>query len=165
MALWRLVCLVAFRPTPKFFNRWRVFLLKCFGCEADGRPFVSASAEIKIPWHLALADRACLGDRVVVYNLARIEIGERATIAQEAYLCCGTHDLSNPDLRLMTGAIRIGADVFVGARAFVLPGVLIGRAAVIGACAVVTRDVGELEVVVGNPARAIARRTFHSNHP
>jgi putative colanic acid biosynthesis acetyltransferase WcaF len=158
MVLWRLVWLVAFRMTPKFCNRWRIFLLRCFGCEVAGRPFVSATVEIKIPWHLTLADRSCLGDGVVAYNLARIEIGERATVAQETYLCCGTHDLSDPNMPLMTGAIRIGADAFIGARAFVLPGIVIGRAAVVGACAVVTKDVAEGDIVAGNPARMIGKR-------
>lgn len=158
MALWHLAWLVAFRTSPKFCNRWRIFLLRCFGCKVDGKPFVSATAEIKMPWRLTLADRACLGDKVIVYNLDRIMIGERATIAQEAYLCCGTHDLSNSNLPLMTGPIQIGADAFVGARAFVLPGIVIGRAAVIGACSVVTRDAPEFAIVAGNPAREIGRR-------
>ena len=39
--------------------------------------------------------RACLGERSVAYSLGTIEIMEGATVAQEAYLCTGTHDFSD----------------------------------------------------------------------
>jgi putative colanic acid biosynthesis acetyltransferase WcaF len=51
----------------------------------------------------------------------------------------------------------IGKNAFVGARAFVLPGVRIGERAIVGACSVVTRDVESDAVVAGNPARVINR--------
>ena len=51
--------------------------------------------------------------------------------------------------------VMIGDDVFVGYRALVLPGVTIGDGAVIGAGAVVTRDVEARTVVAGNPARSL----------
>jgi acetyltransferase-like isoleucine patch superfamily enzyme len=51
--------------------------------------------------------------------------------------------------------VSIGDDVFVGARAVILKGVHIGNGAVIGAGAVVTRDVPAYAVVAGNPARIV----------
>jgi acetyltransferase-like isoleucine patch superfamily enzyme len=51
--------------------------------------------------------------------------------------------------------VRYGA--WIGARAIILPGVTIGRNAVVGAGSVVTRDVPEFSVVVGNPARVLKR--------
>jgi sugar O-acyltransferase (sialic acid O-acetyltransferase NeuD family) len=54
-----------------------------------------------------------------------------------------------------TGEVHVGVAAFVGAGATVLPGVRIGRRALVGAGAVVTRDVGDFEVVVGNPARVV----------
>ena len=157
-ALWRAVWLVAYRPTPKFMNRWRLFVLRCFGCKMEGKPFVSSSSEVRIPWHLSLRHRACLGESVVIYNLDHVTVGERATIAQQSYLCCGTHDLTDPNLPLVTGPIIIHEDVFVGARAFIMPGVTLGRSAVVGACAVVVKDVCEGEIVAGNPAKRIRMR-------
>lgn len=103
-------------------------------------------------------DRSCLGDRANAYSLGEIEIGARAVVAQEVYLCTGTHDLTNPALPLIVGKITIGDDAFLGARAFVLPGVSIGRGAVVGACSVVTKDVPEGAVVAGNPAQVLRQR-------
>ncbi len=110
-------------------------------------------ARIQIPWRLTLHDRACLGDRANAYSLGEIEIGSNATIAQEAYLCTGTHRFDDPVRPLQTSKIMIGEGAFVGARAFIMPGVSIGAGAIVGACAVVTKDVPANTVVVGNPAR------------
>ncbi len=53
--------------------------------------------------------------------------------------------------------VEIGARTWIGMGAIVLPGVAIGEGAIVGAGAVVTRDVDANEVVVGNPARPLAR--------
>jgi putative colanic acid biosynthesis acetyltransferase WcaF len=90
--------------------------------------------------------------------LGPIAIAEGATIAQEAYLCTGTHDFSDAALPLQTAAIAIGVDAFVGARALILPGVTIGDRAVVGAGAVVPKDVPPGAIVAGNPARIIGVR-------
>ena len=113
---------------------------------------------VQIPWKLTMHDRAALGDGACAYSLGEIEIGARATIAQEAYLCTGTHDFASLRLPLQTAPIRVGEDAFVGARAFVLPGVNIGARAIVGAMSVVTRDVPPDVVVAGNPARVVKQR-------
>jgi putative colanic acid biosynthesis acetyltransferase WcaF len=152
--VWALFC----SWTPKPLNGWRLFWLKCFGATIEGKPFVHQHARIQIPWNLTLRDRSCLGDRANAYSLGEIEIGVGGTVAQEAYLCTGTHDFGHPALRLRVAKIMIGPHAFVGARAFILPGVVVGEAAIVGAGAVVTRDVAPAMIVAGNPARVIGRR-------
>jgi len=156
--LWEFCWFVFCRWTPKPANPWRLFWLDVFGAKIEGKPFVHQRARIEIPWHLTLRDRACLGDRANAYSLGEIEICERATIAQEAYLSTGTHDFSQPALQLLTAKITIGADAFVGARAFIMPGITIGARSLVGACSVVTKDVPEDSVAAGNPCRVLRRR-------
>lgn len=55
-------------------------------------------------------------------------------------------------------AVIIGDDVWIGTRAIILPGVTIGRGAIVGAGAIVTKDVPEYAIVGGNPARIIRYR-------
>jgi len=153
MLLWGFVWFAACRWTPKPLNRWRLAWLRLFGARIEGTPFVHQAARVQIPWNLHLRHRACLGDRANAYSLGPIEIGEGATVAQEAYLCAGTHDFKDPNLPLVTAPITIGPRAFIGARAFILPGVTVGEGAVVGACSVVTRDVPAGAVVAGNPAR------------
>ena len=102
--------------------------------------------------------RACLGERANAYSLGKIEILEGATVAQEAYLCTGTHEFSNPLLQLIVKKITIEAHAFIGARAMIMPGVKIGKNAVVGAMSVVTKDVSPDQVVAGNPAKEIGIR-------
>jgi putative colanic acid biosynthesis acetyltransferase WcaF len=158
MILWDYCWTIFCSWTPKPLNGWRLFWLKVFGAHIQGTPFIHQRARIQIPWNLILHDRACLGDRASAYSLGIIEIKARATVAQEAYLCTGTHDFSDPNIPLMTGSIVIEEDVFVGARAFILPGVTLHQGSVIGACSVVTKDVDPWIFVAGNPARFLKKR-------
>src|SRR5437588_5230349 len=151
---WTLFCVW----TPKPLNGWRLFWLRVFDARIDGTPFVHQRARIAIPWNLTLRDRACLGDRANAYSLGEIEVGERATIAQEAYLSTGSHDFSHPSIPLTAAKITIGADAFIGARAFVLPGVTIVGRSVIGACSVVTENVPPDVFAAGNPCRVLRPR-------
>ena len=156
---WRLSWLVFCRWTPKFFNPWRVFVLKAFGANLSGMPFIHSTARIQIPWNLTMRNRACLGECANAYSLGKIEILERATVAQESYLCTGTHNFKDPNLQLITKPITIGKNAFIGARAMILPGVSIGDHAIVGAMSVVSKDVPDHQIVAGNPAKKIAEKT------
>ncbi|OAM91307.1 hypothetical protein AW736_03865 [Termitidicoccus mucosus] len=159
MLLWNFTWAALCAWTPKPLNFWRLIVLRCFGAKLSGTPFVHSRARIQIPWRLTMRHRACLGDRANAYTLGPVVIEEAATICQEAYLCTGTHDFSSPAIPLQTSPVHIGAHAFVGARAFVLPGISVGPRAIIGACSVVTKNVPADAIVAGNPARAIGRRT------
>jgi putative colanic acid biosynthesis acetyltransferase WcaF len=156
--LWEFCWTVFCAWTPKPLNEWRLFWLRVFDAKIHGTPFVHQRARIAIPWNLTMHDRACLGDRANAYTLGEIEIGARATVAQEAYLSTGSHDFSQVEMPLVTGKITIGDDAFVGARAFVLPGITIGSRSVIGACSVVTHDVPANVIAAGNPCQVLRPR-------
>jgi len=111
-----------------------------------------------MPWKLRLEDHATLGEGVIVYNLGHVTLKARSTVAQFSYLCAGSHDVNQRTLPLITGPITIGEDVFVGAKAMILPGVFVGKEAVVGAGSVVTKDVQPHVVVAGNPAKPIGKR-------
>jgi len=158
MLLWEYVWDIFCVWTPKPANAWRIFWLKAFGAKIYGCPFVHQRARIQIPWNLTMHDRACLGDRANAYTLGQIEIFEHATVGQEVYLSTGTHAFNKETMNLITSKITIKANAFIGARAFVLPGITIGEFAIVGACSVVTKDVEAWTVVGGNPAKFIKKR-------
>ncbi len=155
LLLWSAVwpCLCGWTPKP--LNGWRLFVLRRFGMKTGVRSFVHSRARIQKPWNVTMEPGSCLGDRANLYSLDTITLGRDCIIAQEAYLCTGSHEKEITGWPLVTAPIHVGERAFVGARAFVLPGVKIGRHAVVGACAVVTRDVPEWTTVVGNPARPL----------
>lgn len=76
-------------------------------------------------------------------------------------ICTGTHDV-DPVVRRESGGsfaypIAIEDDCWIGARATILPGVVIGKGSIVAAGAVVTKDVGEYCVVGGVPASFIKK--------
>lgn len=153
--VWQIIWLILCRPTPKILNFWRLFWLRLFGAKINGRPFVHSTARINCPWNLSLKNLSCIGDRATLYALGKITVEERAVIAQEAYICTGTHDFEDENFSLITHDILIEKNSFVGARAFVMPGITIGESAIVGACSVVTKDVDKGKKVAGNPAEVI----------
>lgn len=165
LLVWEYAWLLFCSWTPKPANPWRIFWLRLFGATIYGTPFVHQRARIQIPWNLTLHDHACLGDRANAYSLGKIEIHEHATVAQEAYLCTGTHAFNEPAMNLITAPITIGAYSFIGARAFIMPGVVIGNNAIVGACSVVTKDVSTHSIVAGNPAQVVNNRNISRSAP
>ena len=94
----------------------------------------------------------------------RVEIGEYTTMGARTYITDHTHGTVEPDdLKLpprhrklySKGPVVIGKYVAIGEGCIILPGVTIGDHSVIGANAVVTKDVPPYSVVAGNPAKVI----------
>jgi acetyltransferase-like isoleucine patch superfamily enzyme len=91
-----------------------------------------------------------------------IEVGARTLIAPNCSFYSGRHPL-DPFVRNGTkgpedGApIKIGEDCWIGGNSIILPGVTIGKGVTVGAGSVVTKDVPDFVVVVGNPARILKK--------
>jgi maltose O-acetyltransferase len=93
----------------------------------------------------------------VVLDVCRVEIGDYTMFGPAVQLCTAAHPL-NASLRRSreySKPISIGTDCWLGAGAVVLPGVKIGSRSVIGAGSVVTKDVPEGVLAVGNPCRVL----------
>ncbi len=161
-ALWGLVYLFLFRPSPRIAHGWRRFLLSAFGARIGKGVRVYPSARIWGPWNLALGDYSVLGDRVDCYCVAPIVIGAHAVVSQYSYLCAASHDEKDPGFALRTAPIRIGEGAWVAADVFVGPGVTIGEGAVVGARSSVFKDVEPWVVAVGTPARMIRKREMNA---
>ncbi|MEL7585555.1 MAG: hypothetical protein AAGU19_02495 [Prolixibacteraceae bacterium] len=159
--LWKVTSLLLFRPfTLRFFRRWRVLVLKCFGAKLQWSSLVHATVKIWAPWNLEMGTYACLGPDVDCYNQGKITIGAHATVSQKSYLCASSHDISDSLHSLIIAPIVIETQAWVAADAFIGPGVRIGQGAVIGARSAVFKDVDAWTVVGGNPAGFIKARTI-----
>jgi putative colanic acid biosynthesis acetyltransferase WcaF len=156
--LWAIVWLFLYRPSPRPFHAWRRMLLRGFGAKIGRGAMPYPSAVVWAPWNLTMGDHSTLGDGADCYCVARISIGDRASVSQRAYLCAASRDLDDPDHPLMTAPIVIERHGWVAAEAYVGPGVTIGEGGVVAARAVAVRDVLPWTVVGGNPARLIRKR-------
>jgi putative colanic acid biosynthesis acetyltransferase WcaF len=155
--LWALVHPL-FRYSPRIFWSWRIWILRMFGASVGSDVHIHPTVMITLPWNLLIGSEASVGDRVILYNLGLISIGAAATISQGAHLCAGTHDYLRADLPLLKVPISIGEGAWICADSFVGPGVKIGNYAIVGARAVVMRDVDDWSIVVGNPAKVVKSR-------
>ncbi len=156
--LWTLVSPL-FKYSPRLFRRWRRFLLRLFGARVGKSVCIHPSAKIFIPWNLEIGDWSSVGFDALLYNLGPMKIGERVTISQRAHLCGGSHDFRNPTMPLLKLPVVVRDEAWVCADSFIGPGVSVGERAIIGARAVVVKNVEENTIMVGNPAKVTATRT------
>ena len=93
------------------------------------------------PWKLSLGDDVWIGEDAWLLNLEPITVGDSVCISQGVLLCTGSHDPLSPTLEYDNKPISLEPGCWVAARATVLRGVTIGAGAVVGATALVVRDV------------------------
>lgn len=157
-ALWSLTWLVLAAWTPPPLNRWRCFLLRCFGAEIAPTGFVYGSAKVWYPPHLEVGAFARVSPGVTVYNVAKVTLLDYAIVSQGTHLCSATHDIEDVNFQTVARPITIGRRAWVAAECFVGPGVTVGEGAVLGARGVAFRDLDPWTVYVGSPARAVKKR-------
>jgi acetyltransferase-like isoleucine patch superfamily enzyme len=107
--------------------------------------------------HLRIGNDCAIG-RVDIQLHAPVTIGDCVVINDGCRLLTGSHDIHSTKWELTVEPIVVEDYAWLATNAIVLPGVTIGRGAVVGAGAVVTKSVPPLEVVAGNPARPIGQR-------
>jgi len=112
---------------------------------------------------LTIGDRSNLGRNITVNCYLDVEIGDCALFADDVYISDFDHrfaDLTMPIKHqgIVKSRVRIERDVWLGTKVTVCRGVVIGQGTVVGANAVVTRDLPAFSVAVGVPARVIKDR-------
>jgi acetyltransferase-like isoleucine patch superfamily enzyme len=112
---------------------------------------------------LRIGDGVEIGQGVVIACIGLIEIGADVLAGDRVFIGDTYHDFHAPDIpvgqqpMVDPRPVRIGRGAFLGIGAIILPGVTIGENGYVGAGAVVTEDVPDRCVVVGNPARVVRR--------
>jgi acetyltransferase-like isoleucine patch superfamily enzyme len=108
--------------------------------------------QIKLGKHTVI-DRDCVLD-----SRGHLTIGDNVNLAPEVMILTAYHDPDSADFCAVYKPVVIEDYAWVATRALILPGVTIGRAAVVGAGSVVTKDVEPGTIVAGNPAKPIRKR-------
>ncbi len=128
--------------------------------------FCGEKVDIYSPVYISAPEKLHVGDRVSMAPFVHIwadgglYIGNRVMIGSHAAVTSLTHDYKA--IRMQDTVVRrpiiIEDDVWVGTHAVIMPGVTIGQGAVIGAGAVVTKDVEPMSVIVGVPGELLKMR-------
>lgn len=129
-----------------------------FGAQVGKGVKFYGSSKVYYPPNLTLGNHAVVGPRVEIYCVAPITIAENSMVSQYAYLCSASHDYRYSHLPLTASPIVIDAGSWVCARAFIGPGVTVGKNSLVAACSVVVKNVASNQIVGGNPAKFIKER-------
>ncbi len=123
---------------------------------------IDIQRKVKLTSKLSIDDESGIGEDSVIGG--PLFIGKNVMIGSELKVLTRNHCTSRTDIPMQhqgfteTKAVYIGDDVWIGHRVIILPGVHIGNGCIIGAGAVVTKDIPDYAVAVGVPARIIKYR-------
>jgi acetyltransferase-like isoleucine patch superfamily enzyme len=114
---------------------------------------------------IQIGDRAQIGARCHLWagnTVGRVIIGEDALFGPEVFLTASNYRFDRPgpvhDQPTVEADVVIGRDAWLGARVMVTAGVTVGEGCIVGAGAIVTRDLPAYSIAVGAPARVVGRR-------
>jgi len=140
------------------FHRVRIFIYRLAGLKIGSGSTIHMWANFFDPHHIEIGEDTILGDHIFLDGRAPIKIGSHTDIASSVMIYNSEHNLTSEKFEAIEEPVEIGDYCFIGPRVIILPGVRIGRGAVVAAGAVVTKSVGDLEIVGGVPAKIIGIR-------
>jgi len=165
-----LVYTVLAKPLARSYSRWGGTFFKAFRRYTAGRCLAQCGERVNIE-HGATFGRGntiWLGDDsdlgIDCDLRGEVHIGKNSIMGPEVVIWTTNHRMDRTDIPIMQQGnlpeepVWIGDDVWIGTRVIILPGVKIGDHAVIGAGAVVAKDIPPWGIAVGNPARVIRYR-------
>lgn len=146
------------------FHIVRIFFYRLCGIKIGKGSTIHMWAGFYQPENITIGDDSILGDHVFLDGRAKLDIGNHVDIASQVLIYNSQHDIDSEDFYGMSNPVRIEDYTFIGPRAIILPGVTIGKGAVVAAGAVVTDDVEPFTVVGGVPAKVIRKRLNTNPH-
>lgn len=154
------------------FIRVRTMLLRSLGIRIAPKSCFAGSVKItgfgSVPDLLSIGPECYLTGPLHIDLMASVRIGSHVYMGYEVMLITVDHDLGSSLQRCgprLQGPIEVGDGAWIGSRAIILPGVRIGRGAVVAAGSVVTKDVAPDTLVAGVPARFVRDLEEEEVHP
>ncbi len=155
---YHIVYLLLIRPTPKFLYSWRRIIYRLLGANIGEGVRISSSAKLLYPWNIEIGEYSWIGDNVELYSVDKIIIGKNVALAHNIFVSTAAHDVYDIHFNTIIKPVIIEDEVWVAGNVFVNMGVILERGVVIGAGSIVTKNMPEGYMCVGNPARPIKRR-------
>jgi acetyltransferase-like isoleucine patch superfamily enzyme len=140
------------------FFRLKKILLKVAGIKIGNRSYIHTPVRFFSFKNLYIGDHTTVNPNCYLDARSTIRIGNNVNVAHNTKIYTLGHDINSPALSLVGAAVEIEDDVFIFSNAMIMPGVKIGKGAVVFPGSVVVKDVAPYTVVGGNPARFIKDR-------
>lgn len=142
----------------------RQITFKLAGMRLGAKSTLHVGCRFYDPRGIVIGDDTIVGDRCFLDGRALLKIGNHVDIASQVMIYNSEHDVNAEDFSAILAPVEISDYVFIGPRAIIMPGVTIGKGAVVAGGAVVTKDVAEFTVVGGVPAKPIGERKNRNPH-
>lgn len=142
----------------------RKFVFKLWGVKIGKGTTIHMGCKFFQPSGVTIGNDTMVGEGAFLDGRDELKIGSHTDIASQVLIYNSEHDLNAEDFHAKNEPVEIGDYVFIGPRAIILPGVKIGKGAVVAAGAVVTKDVPEFAIVGGVPAKLIGERKNKDLH-
>lgn len=137
---------------------FRRFFYRLAGIKIGRGSTIHMGASFYNPLNIEIGEDTIVGEKSVLDGRALLKIGNHVAIASEVMIYNSEHDINDEFFKAKNERVIIEDYVFIGPRAIILPGVKIGRGAIVAAGAVVTKDVPPFAIVGGVPAKIIGER-------
>lgn len=139
-------------------HHFRRFFYRIVGMKIGKGSAIHMGARFYNPCNIEIGEDSIIGEGAVLDGRDKLIVGNHVDIASEVMIYNSEHDVNDLNFRAINAPVEISDYVFIGPRAIILPGVKIKKGAVVGAGAVVTKDVEEYAIVGGVPAKVIGER-------
>jgi maltose O-acetyltransferase len=146
------------------FHTLRLGCYRRLGVHIGGHTSIHRGCRFYAPGNVAIGGNTIINRDVLLDGRSGLDIGQNVSISEGVLILTLEHDPNSPEFATRGGKVTIEDYAFIGARAMILPGLVIGRGAIIAAGAVVTHDVAPYQIVAGVPARSIGQRPSDLNY-
>lgn len=136
----------------------RNFFYLVSGIKIGKKSYIHYGARFYLPKNITIGNGTIIGDHAFIDGRERVVIGNNVDIASEVRIYNSEHDINSKTFKAINAPVEVGDYVFIGPRVTILPGVKIGRGAIVAAGSVVIKDVDPSTLVGGVPAKYIKDR-------
>ncbi len=155
---YRIVYCLLIRISPKIFNSWRCFIYRLFGAKIGKGVKIAPSAKFMYPWNITIGDYCWIGDNVELYSVDKIIIGNNVAFAHNIFIATAAHDVYDSKFNTISKPVIFKDEVWISSNVFINMGITLEKGVVIGSGSVVTRNMPQGYICVGNPAKPIKER-------
>ncbi|MBN8560361.1 MAG: acyltransferase [Leptolyngbya sp. UWPOB_LEPTO1] len=136
----------------------RQLIFQGMGMKIGTKSLLYMGSEIRHPKGIIIGDHTTIGHRCVLDGRAGLTIGNNVNLSSEVMIWTMEHDPADKQFASVRAAVTVEDYAWLSCRSTILPGVTIGKGAVVAAGAVVTKSIEPFTIVGGVPARVIGIR-------
>ncbi len=144
------------RMPSQIFRHW---VYRRMGLKRDKGSIIYGRVEIRAPRGVSIGEGSSIGHDSILDGRGGLRIGSSVNLSSGVWIWTSEHDVNSPGFSGTSAEVVVEDYVWLGGRVIVLPGVTVGKGAVVASGAVVTKNIAPYDIVAGVPAKKIGERS------